>query len=83
MSEASDIAVYNISIPTNHHLISIAELSDHVNYWKFGYNALMINDTSDLRNPNYHKQTDTIETLNFDKMTEVVNGAYTAITKII
>lgn len=83
MSEASDIAVYNISIPTNHQLISIAELSDHVNYWKFGYNALMINDTSDLRNPNYHKQTDTIETLNFDKMTEVVNGAYNAITKII
>jgi hypothetical protein len=42
----------------------------------------MINDTSFMRNPNYHKISDTIETLNFSKITEVVNSCYHAITKL-
>lgn len=51
-----------------------AGLSDHRSYWQWGYPAIMINDTSFLRNPNYHEKTDTIDTLNFEKMAEVVNG---------
>jgi len=58
----------------------LAGLSDQRNYWKFGYNALMINDTSFIRNPNYHSRSDSIETLNFDKMAAVVDSAYNAIT---
>ena len=53
-----------------------AGLSDHHNYWKFGFPGLMINDTSYFRNPHYHEPTDTIETLNFQKMAEVVNSTY-------
>lgn len=60
----------------------LAGLSDQRSYWKFGYPALMINDTSFIRNPNYHTESDTIETLDFKKMTEVVNSAYKAITGI-
>ena len=43
-------------------------------YSKHGYNAVMVNDTSFLRNPHYHMPTDTIDTLNFEKMADVVNG---------
>jgi hypothetical protein len=43
---------------------------------------VMITDTSFLRNPNYHKETDTIETLDFEKMTDVVNSCYHAATKL-
>lgn len=50
------------------------DFSDHRNYWTFGYNAVMITDTSFYRNPNYHKKTDTIDTLDFNKMHEVVKG---------
>jgi len=50
------------------------DLSDHKNYWKFGYKAIMITDTSFNRNLNYHKQSDKIETLNFEKMAEVIKG---------
>jgi Zn-dependent M28 family amino/carboxypeptidase len=50
------------------------DFSDHRNYWKFGYDAVMVTDTAFYRNPNYHKKTDTIETLSFDKMKEVVKG---------
>ena len=42
----------------------------------------MINDTSFIRNPNYHKKSDTIETLDFEKMTEVINSSYKAIVNL-
>jgi len=50
------------------------DFSDHRNYWNFGYDAVMITDTSFYRNPNYHQSSDTIETINFEKMSEVVKG---------
>ena len=54
----------------------IIDLSDHNNYWKFDFPAVMITDTAFFRNENYHTPYDTIETLNFDKMAEVVKGTY-------
>ena len=58
---------------------SLAGLSDQLSYWRFGYPALMINDTSFVRNPHYHQVTDTIDTLDFEKMTAVVNATYNAV----
>ena len=58
---------------------SLAGLSDQQSYWHFGYPALMINDTAFIRNPHYHQQTDTIETLDFEKMAAVVEGAYAVV----
>jgi Ca2+-binding RTX toxin-like protein len=37
--------------------------SDHAPFWYFGYEALMLTDTAEARNPNYHKATDTVDTL--------------------
>ena len=53
--------------------------SDHANYWKFGYDALMITNTADYRNPNYHKSSDTIETLDIPKMMKVIDATALAI----
>ncbi len=58
------------------------DFSDHKNYWKFGYKAIMVTDTSFYRNPNYHMITDTPDTLDFSKMSEVTNGIYNAIIKV-
>ena len=52
------------------------DFSDHLNYWKFGYDAYMLTDTSFYRNPNYHKTSDTIETLDFDKIADIVRGLH-------
>jgi hypothetical protein len=68
--------VQRINLPDE---MGLAGLSDHRNYWKYGYDALMINDTAFLRNPNYHKTSDTIDTLDFKRMAEVVNGTYAVI----
>ncbi len=76
----------NCSVPaftvTDPRLNSLLELSDHLNYWNYGFNTVMINDTAMLRNKNYHKEGDTIEKLDFGKMAEVVNGCYHAIKNI-
>ncbi len=56
----------------------LAGLSDQRSYWRFGYPALMINDTAFIRNQNYHTEDDTIETLDFPKMAAVVDGVYRA-----
>ncbi|MCB2408600.1 M28 family peptidase [Hymenobacter lucidus] len=71
MQSHAAIDVQSINLPS---AVSLAGLSDHRNYWRYGYEALMINDTSFLRNPNYHQPSDTIDTLDFRRMAEVVNG---------
>jgi Zn-dependent M28 family amino/carboxypeptidase len=50
------------------------DFSDHRNYWMCGYKAMMLTDTSFLRNKNYHLPGDTIDTLHFQKMAAVVQG---------
>ena len=49
-------------------------LSDHGSFWKMGYRAVMVTDTAFYRNPNYHGEKDTIGTLRFDKMSDLVRG---------
>jgi Zn-dependent M28 family amino/carboxypeptidase len=58
---------------------SLAQMSDQRSYWEFGIPALMINDTSFIRNPNYHTISDDIDTLSFPQMKEVVTCTYKAI----
>lgn len=76
MSADSGIDVQAIHFPSPN---SLAAMSDHMNYWRFGYPALMINDTAYVRNPHYHMPSDTLDTLDLPKLTEVVNSAYRAI----
>lgn len=52
------------------------DFSDHLNYWKFGYSALMITDTAFFRNKNYHESTDTMETLDLKRMALVIEGVW-------
>ena len=71
MRKGSDIPVYSINAPS---ILPGVDFSDHKNFWHFGYNAVMITDTAFYRNPNYHRKTDTIGTLDFEKMYSVIEG---------
>jgi len=73
---AGSLDVQRINLPES---MGLAGLSDHRNYWRYGYDAVMINDTSFLRNPNYHQKTDTIDTLDFPRMARVVDGVFGAL----
>ena len=79
MKKDSKIDVQKLNVYMDDPLAQLAVLSDHRNYWSFGYDAVMINDTSFIRNPNYHKKSDTIDTLDFDKITKVVDCLYNAV----
>ena len=57
-------------------------LSDNSSFWHHGYRAVMVTDTSFFRNKNYHQETDTIDTLNFEAMAEVVKGLYYTLLEI-
>lgn len=48
--------------------------SDHAPFWDAGYNAIMVTDTADLRNPHYHSRTDTFSTLNLEFLTRICVG---------
>lgn len=45
--------------------------SDHAPFWLAGKPALFLTDTANFRNPNYHTDHDTIDTLDFDFLTQV------------
>jgi Zn-dependent M28 family amino/carboxypeptidase len=63
---------------------SIAEirLSDNSSFWDQGYPALMLTDTSFLRNPHYHAETDTPATLDYERMGQVTLGVAGAVGHI-
>jgi len=55
------------------------DLSDHRNYWRFNYSAVMIGNTAFFRNPHYHEATDTIDKLDFIRMTLLIQQIYVSI----
>jgi Zn-dependent M28 family amino/carboxypeptidase len=50
------------------------DFSDHASFWKYDYPAVMITDSAFCRNPHYHLASDTIDTLDFDSLAEVLKG---------
>jgi aminopeptidase YwaD len=49
--------------------------SDHVSYWRSGRKGIMITDTANFRNPNYHKSTDTADTLDYAFIREIIQAS--------
>lgn len=58
------------------------DFSDHRNFWKFGFSAFMITDTSFYRNKNYHEAQDTPETLDYKRMSELVAGLFSSLSTL-
>ena len=52
------------------------DFSDHLNYWKYDYSAVMITNTGFFRNKNYHKTTDVMETLDVNRMALVIDEVF-------
>ena len=73
------IDVQLFQLPDENDLVG---LSDHRNYWKYDIPSIMITDMAFLRNSNYHTEYDTIDTLNFEKMAEVVDSIYNGIINL-
>lgn len=48
--------------------------SDHWSFWQHGYDGVMVTDTSNFRYPLYHTPKDTVDRLDFTRMTLAVDG---------
>lgn len=48
--------------------------SDHRSFWAAGVPALMVTDTAPFRYPHYHRDTDTPERLDYERMARLVTG---------
>lgn len=79
MRDAHTIGVESLSAPG---FIPPLFLSDHSSFWKAGFPALMVTDTAFLRNPHYHRESDTPDTLNYTFLAEVVALIYEAVQKL-
>ncbi|MFG5777944.1 M28 family peptidase [Comamonas sp. J-3] len=68
------LPIYTFNAPT---ALRGIDYSDHQNYWWFGFPAIMVTDTSFMRNPHYHRSTDTWDKLDYQRMAQVVNAVLT------
>ncbi|TAE60700.1 MAG: M28 family peptidase [Nostocales cyanobacterium] len=68
-----------LTTPNRGLFVPQTRLSDHAPFWDQGYPAMMVTDTAFLRNPNYHKPSDTISSLDLDFLTGVCEGLETGI----
>lgn len=52
--------------------LATLDRSDHLPFWRRGIPAMMLTDTANLRNHNYHRDTDTPDTLDYQRLSRLV-----------
>ena len=83
MQRVPRLPVESLLVPDNGNMLQATRLSDHSPFWDAGYAALMVTDTSFLRNPHYHLASDTPETLDMDFLARVTQGCLEAVLHIL
>ncbi len=63
-------------------LLPLTRLSDNASFWDARYPSLMLTDTAFLRNPHYHRTSDTGATLDFDFMAQVTEATAGAVARL-
>jgi hypothetical protein len=79
MRRGSALPVASLNAPPS---VGGIDLSDHLNYWKEGYPAVMITDTAFMRNDNYHTDQDTAEKLDYRRMAMVVQDLFALVKNV-
>ncbi len=73
------IPVVPLIVPGNGEQLPDTRRSDHTAFWEQGFAAVMVTDTANLRNPHYHRSTDTVDTLNLNFLTAVADAVTAAV----
>ena len=76
------LPVESLFVPLRGWLLPATRLSDHASFWDSGFPALMVTDTAFFRNPNYHLPSDTIDTLDFEFMAQLVESLTLALAEL-
>ena len=76
MRATEGIGVHSMSAPAS---VPGVDWSDHRSYWAEGMPGLMVTDSAPNRNPNYHKVSDTPNTLDYKRMALLTNALFEGI----
>jgi Zn-dependent M28 family amino/carboxypeptidase len=66
-------------VPGAEKVFPVLARSDHVPFWRANIPAVMWTDTAEFRNPNYHRETDTPETLDYLFLKRVTQALITVL----
>jgi Zn-dependent M28 family amino/carboxypeptidase len=77
-----DLQMGSYKAPFSGYLMPETRFSDHSPFWDHGYPALMLTDTAMFRNPYYHTEHDTSDTLDFSFMLKVTKAVVSFLSKI-
>jgi|SRR5581483_9395789 len=83
MKSVPGLPVEVLAVPDTGHILRETRLSDHSSFWDQGFPALMITDTSFMRNPHYHQVSDTPATLDYDFLARVTAGVCTGVMNLL
>lgn len=75
------LKVVSARVSGNGTCFSHTRRSDHASFWDAGFPSLMVTDTANFRNPNYHAPTDTLSTLNLIFAVDVARATLATIVK--
>ncbi len=67
----ADMKTFGFSTPK---FMPAVGFSDHWSYWQRSIPAVMVTDTAFFRNPHYHRDTDTPETLDYPRMARITSA---------
>lgn len=63
-------------------LLPLTRLSDNASFWDHRYPSLMITDTAFLRNPHYHRGSDTADTLDYGFMAQAAQAVLATLVEL-
>jgi len=76
------VPLVTLSVPLKGFVVPDTRRSDNARFWDVNYPALMVTDTADLRNPHYHKASDTPDSLDYGFMGKVVTTVTRAVREL-
>jgi Zn-dependent M28 family amino/carboxypeptidase len=62
---------------------TLSRLSDHASFWNAGWPALLVTDTAFLRNANYHRSSDTPDTLDYAFLATAAGVTLKAVRRLV
>jgi Zn-dependent M28 family amino/carboxypeptidase len=79
---AALLKTLSLVVPGRGEALPHTRRSDHASFWDAGYPAVVLTDTANFRNPHYHRETDTLDTLNLEFLSNVASTVTAAVTQI-
>ena len=80
--EAAKLKPLSLVVPDQGEAMPHTRRSDHASFWDAGYPAVVLTDTANFRNPHYHRESDTVATLNLEFLSDVATMVTATVMQI-